>query len=69
MEMRNRQKMHLFHGVPGARDEDTLKTFISVTNKHICALGLQPEQINRAHPVARSSLQKPRPILVKFSSV
>lgn len=69
MEMRSRRKMLLFPGVPDATDEFTLETLISVTNKHIRTLGLQPEQINRAHRIGRSSLQKPRLILVKFCSV
>lgn len=69
MEMRSRRKILLFHGVPDAKDEDTLEAVTGVINKHLSSLCLRPVHISRAHRMGRSSPNKPRPILVKFSSV
>lgn len=69
MEMRSRRKMLLFHGVPDAKDGDTVEVVTGVINKHLSSLCLQPEHISRVHRMGRLSPNKPRPILVKFSSV
>lgn len=69
MEMRSRRKMLLFHGVPDVKDEDALEAVTGVINKHLSSLCLLPEHISRAHRMGRLSPNRPRPILVKFSSV
>ncbi|KAI5635563.1 hypothetical protein NE865_11737 [Phthorimaea operculella] len=70
MEMRNRRKMLLFHGVAEARNEDTAAVILAAAQKHLSLPNLKPEEIHRAHRIGHlfSVSGKPRPVLVKFSS-
>lgn len=69
MEMRSRRNMLLFHGVPETKEEDAVKVVMCIAGEHLRSIGLQHEQLSRAHRMGRTSSTRPRPILVHFSSV
>lgn len=68
LEMRSRRKMLLIHGVPEVKNEDAMRAVINAALKHPGMPVLEPNDIRRAHRMGRGSTERPRPLVVKFSS-
>ncbi|RVE44670.1 hypothetical protein evm_010689 [Chilo suppressalis] len=67
LEMKNRKKMLLLHGVTELSDEDASKVAADIVRQHLLD-HIQPEDLTQAHCMGVSSSVRPRPILIKFKS-
>lgn len=66
-EMRTRQKILLFHGIPEEREEDAASCIVNTVTKHMKTLQFSGSDISRCHRMGRlSTSERPRPILVKI---
>ena len=66
LEMRSRRKILLVHGIPEAPNEDPSQTFIRAVVERM-KLPLDLNSFSRSQRLGRTSNEKPRPILLKFS--
>lgn len=69
-EMRSRRKILLMHGVPEDKKDDTSAAVIKTISSYLKISEFTVNDISRCHRMGRSSsVDKPRPILVKLSNV
>lgn len=66
IEMRSRRKILLLHGVSEEKKEDTASQAIMVLSKHLKMPDICTDDISRCQRLGKSTIGKPRPILVKF---
>ncbi|XP_046959695.1 uncharacterized protein LOC124538862 [Vanessa cardui] len=66
-EMRRRRKMLLFHGVPEVKSEDLKARITSLVAEHLDLTNFASSSITTSYRLGRSSVKKPRPIVVKFA--
>ncbi|CAH0715155.1 unnamed protein product, partial [Brenthis ino] len=69
MEMSRRRKMLLFHGVAEKKNEDTTTVVTSVVAEHLDLPNFASANIGSSYRLGRSSGDKRRPIVVKFTNV
>ncbi|XP_059046972.1 uncharacterized protein LOC131842463 [Achroia grisella] len=68
-EMRSRRKILLLHGVQESSGSNTSQDVVKVVADKLKIPGFTVVNISRCHRVGRTSGDKPRPILVKFSDL
>lgn len=67
LEMRTRQKILLFHGVPEETKEDPVSLVTKCVQNHCQFTDFEANQIVRCHRMGQNSNNKCRPLIVKFS--
>ncbi|KAI5644629.1 hypothetical protein NE865_03281 [Phthorimaea operculella] len=68
-EMRSRRKMLLVHGVQECADQDSTSAVLDLCRTSLGLADITPEDISRTHRLGRAVKSKPRPLLVKFTSM
>ncbi|CAH1643660.1 unnamed protein product [Spodoptera littoralis] len=70
LEMRNRRKILLIHGVPEQSKEDTASEVVGVVRDRLDLKTFTASAIRRCHRVgSQANTRNPRPILLKFRDV
>ncbi|CAH0716603.1 unnamed protein product, partial [Brenthis ino] len=66
MEMRSRRKILLVHGVQEKRKEDTAFLVLKASSQHFKMPDLSLDNVSRYQRIGTPSVEKSRPILIKF---
>ncbi|CAG4959387.1 unnamed protein product [Colias eurytheme] len=69
LEMRNRRKILLLHGVAEDKDKSPISVSLELMSKHLKIPNLSTDCISYCHRLGSLKDGKPRPILLKFHSL
>ncbi|KAJ2944171.1 hypothetical protein O0L34_g5176 [Tuta absoluta] len=69
LEMRSRRKMLLIHGVQESAHQDSVSEVMDLCKTSLGLAHITPADISRTHRLGRVINSKPRPLLVKFTSM
>lgn len=68
LEMRSRRKMLLLHGIPKAKNKDTIQVVLNAKSQYPGMPALKEDDISCVYRIGRVSRKKPRPLVIKFCS-
>ncbi|KAJ2937526.1 hypothetical protein O0L34_g19031 [Tuta absoluta] len=68
-EIRSRRKMLLFHGVQESANQDSISEVLNLCQSSLGLADITTADINRTHRLGKPGNGKPRPLLVKFTSM